>query len=239
MPSLYRCRTSLGEVAALFAATPPPRADWSAELWPGRTGLVVRRDGEERRIDAMRWGADLPAGAADFPRHRRSELWFRELWPAHAHLLAPEARCLIVVEEFALPDGPAGARARTWYGFDNPPLFAWAGVWTRRHPPPPCPRSIYPKVMMPGLAVICASLAASRGSNARTMPCIANRPKRRGAPTARREARAGNGGWPPSDIKIARRSSAPLEKPLQARVADEGRATDLHHIDFALRNKLI
>ena len=97
MPSLYRCRTSLGEVAALFAATPPPRADWSAELWPGRTGLVVRRDGEERRIDAMRWGADLPAGAADFPRHRRSELWFRELWPAHAHLLAPEARCLIVV----------------------------------------------------------------------------------------------------------------------------------------------
>lgn len=129
MPSLYRCRTSLGEVAALFAATPPPRADWSAELWPGRTGLVVRRDGEERRIDAIRWGADLPAGAADFPRHRRSELWFRELWPAHAHLLAPEARCLIVVEEFALPDGPAGARTRTWYGFDNPPLFAWAGVW--------------------------------------------------------------------------------------------------------------
>src|SRR3546814_14694344 len=97
---------------------------------------------------------------------------------------------------------------------------------------PPCPRSFSPKTMTPGLAVICASLAASRGSNARTMPCIANRPKRRGAPTARREARAGNGGWPPSDINIARRSSAPLEKPLQARVADEGRETDLHHIHF-------
>src|SRR3546814_11964324 len=63
MPSLYRCRTSHGEVAALFAATPPPRADWSAELWPGRTGLVIRRDGEERRIEAMRWGANLPGGA--------------------------------------------------------------------------------------------------------------------------------------------------------------------------------
>lgn len=130
MPSLYRCRTSLGEVAALFAATPPPRADWSAELWPGRTGLVIRRDGEERRIEAMRWGANLPEGAADFPRHRRPALWFRQLWPAHAHLLAPEARCLIIVEDFALPDGPEGARTRTWYGFDDPPLFAWAGVWT-------------------------------------------------------------------------------------------------------------
>lgn len=130
MPSLYRCRTSLGEVAALFAATPPPRADWSAELWPGCTGLVIRRDGEERRIEAMRWGANLPEGAADFPRHRRPALWFRQLWPAHAHLLAPEARCLIIVEDFALPDGPEGARTRTWYGFDDPPLFAWAGVWT-------------------------------------------------------------------------------------------------------------
>lgn len=129
MPSLYRCRTSLSEVAALFGATPPPRADWSAELWPGRTGLVVRRDGEERRIEAMRWGADLPEGPADFPRRSRSELWFRELWPAHTHLLAPEARCLIVVESFALPEGPDGARTRTWYGFDDPPLFAWTGVW--------------------------------------------------------------------------------------------------------------
>ena len=130
MPSLYRCRTSLSEVAALFGTTPPARADWSAELWPGRTGLVVRRDGEERRIEAMRWGANLPEGPADFPRHRRTALWFRELWPAHAHWLAPDARCLIVVESFALSDGPAGARTRTWYGFDDPPLLAWAGVWT-------------------------------------------------------------------------------------------------------------
>lgn len=37
MPSLYRCRTSLPEVAALFGATPPARADWSVELWPRRT----------------------------------------------------------------------------------------------------------------------------------------------------------------------------------------------------------
>src|SRR3546814_7167039 len=78
----------------------------------------------------MRWGANLPGGAADFPRHRRPALWFRQLWPAHAHLLAPEARRLIIVEDFALPDGPEGARTRTWYGFDDPPLFAWAGVWT-------------------------------------------------------------------------------------------------------------
>ena len=60
MPSLYRCRTSLSEVAALFGATPPARADWSAEVRPARTGLIVRQSEEGRRIEAMRWGAELP-----------------------------------------------------------------------------------------------------------------------------------------------------------------------------------
>src|SRR3546814_19495886 len=129
MPSLYRCRTSLGEVAALFAATPPPRADWSAELRPGRTGLVIRRDGEERRIEAMRWGANLPGGAADFPRHRRPALWFRQLWPAHPPLLAPAARCLSIVADFALPHGPAGAPTRTWYGFGDGTAAGRGSVW--------------------------------------------------------------------------------------------------------------
>src|SRR3546814_7514688 len=35
-----------------------------------------------------------------------------------------------MVEDCALPDGPEGARSRTWKGFYDPPLFAWAGVWT-------------------------------------------------------------------------------------------------------------
>lgn len=130
MPKLYRCRTSLGEVASLFDARPPAQADWSAELWPGRTGLIVRKEDGRRRIEAMRWGAMIPAGAADFPRENRTALWFRELWPAHPRVLVPEARCLIIVEEFALPDGPTGARTRTWYGLEDRPLFAWAGLWS-------------------------------------------------------------------------------------------------------------
>src|SRR3546814_12852817 len=78
----------------------------------------------------MRWGAMVPAGAAEFPRENRTALWFRELWPAPPRLLVPEARRLIIVEDFALPDGPPGARPRTWYGLEDKPVFAWAGVWS-------------------------------------------------------------------------------------------------------------
>lgn len=122
MPLLYRCRTSLSEVGAIISAAPPPRADWSAELRPGRTGLIVRTDEDSRRIEAMRWG--LPG------QDTRATLWYRDWRTVGADIRDPHHRCLIVVDSFALPDGAPGRRTRTWYGYDDVPIFAWAGFWT-------------------------------------------------------------------------------------------------------------
>ncbi len=130
MPTLYRCRTSLREVADLFQAEPPPHAEWEAELWPKRTGLVVVDRGAGRRIEPMRWG--VPPSPIDFSNPGKrppTSLWFGTLWMNKDELLGPAHRCLVIADSFALPDGPEGARTRTWYGFDDRPVFAWAGVW--------------------------------------------------------------------------------------------------------------
>jgi len=33
--ALLRCRGSLAEIAALFAAEAPERLDWTPDIWPG------------------------------------------------------------------------------------------------------------------------------------------------------------------------------------------------------------
>jgi putative SOS response-associated peptidase YedK len=139
MPHLYRCRTSLGEAAALFQATPPPRARWSAELWPGRIGLIVSQDGGGRRIAASPWGLRFPS----HPAPERATLWFRELLAEDEAWHTPARRCLILLDSFALPDRSPEAggseprpATRCWYGFDERPLFAWAGISNSSHGPP-------------------------------------------------------------------------------------------------------
>ncbi|MBY8823448.1 SOS response-associated peptidase family protein [Sphingomonas colocasiae] len=129
MTALYRCRTALSEVAGLFEADAPPQADWSAELWPGRTGLIVRSANAGRVVETMKWG--IAGNIADGTRGRppATTLWFRELFPSRPDWLDPERRCLIIMDSFACPEGPAGARTRTWFGLEHIPLFAWAGIW--------------------------------------------------------------------------------------------------------------
>lgn len=78
----------------------------------------------------MRWGVTRPHLWFDPPEKKpRTTYWLRELWPDEKSLLEPAQRCLIVMDSYALPDGPAGARTRTWHGYDERPVFAWAGVW--------------------------------------------------------------------------------------------------------------
>jgi len=99
-------------------------------LWPNRTGLVVRHSPAGRRIDPMRWG--LPPPQNDFLRRAerpRHSFFFREIWAKEQALFEPAQRCLIILDSFALPDGPAGARTRTWFGYEDRPIFAWGGVW--------------------------------------------------------------------------------------------------------------
>lgn len=126
MSMLYRCRTSLREVAEHLGAAVPTRAEWAGEMRPGRTGLIVHNDASRRAVSAMCWGLAF----GDDPQNRATA-FLRELWPDQPALLDAAARCLIVLDSFAAPDGPPGARTTTWYGFEDTPIFAWAGVCDR------------------------------------------------------------------------------------------------------------
>lgn len=132
MTSLYYCRTSLSEVAGHFGAVRSAQGEWSAELRPGRIGLIVVKSNSDRLVVPMRWG--LPSSvfpARDRARAGRTTLRFRELWGRDRAMFEPAHRCLVVLDCFALPEGVSGARTRCHYGLDDQPIFAWAGVWLR------------------------------------------------------------------------------------------------------------
>lgn len=135
VPKLYHCRTSKSEVARLTGAAPPLPLwpsffpGWSAEVWPGRKGLVVREYAMGRFCDPMRWGLPHAAGSPDANEPRPTAIWHRDLWRHDPALLGPAQRCLIILDSFTHADGPSGARTRTSYGYDDMPIFAWAGVW--------------------------------------------------------------------------------------------------------------
>lgn len=130
MTSLYRCRTSLAETSQHFGAGPARLALWSAELRPGRLGLVIAAADGGREIRIMRWG--LPASlfpARGRPDRGRTTLWAREISERAPFLWEPEHRCILVADSFALPEGRPGERTRCWFGLEDEPLFGWAGIW--------------------------------------------------------------------------------------------------------------
>lgn len=130
MTSHYSCQTSLSEVAEEFAATPPRPTDWSPELWPGRTGLIVRESEDGRIVETMTWGVPPPFHHPRPDSWRGATFWFRQLREKVRWLLDPAQRCIIVLDSFAYPGGDKGSRTRTYYGFEDRPIFGWAGVWS-------------------------------------------------------------------------------------------------------------
>ncbi|ALR20960.1 SOS response-associated peptidase family protein [Sphingobium baderi] len=130
MTTLYRCRTALSEVRDQFRAITPDRASWSAEVWPERVGLVVYRKGSKRIAEPMRWG--IPSTILNGGRNRRAvstSIRFNRVKVEKLARFDNPWRCLIVMDSFAYPSGPPGARTRTWFGLDSRPVFAWTGVW--------------------------------------------------------------------------------------------------------------
>lgn len=116
MAKLYHCRTSKSEVARLTGAAPPLPLwpsffrGWSAEVWPGRKGLVVREYAMGRFCDPMRWGLPHAPGSPDANEPHPTAIWHRDLWRHDPALLGTERRCLIILDSFTHADGPAGAR---------------------------------------------------------------------------------------------------------------------------------
>ncbi|WP_147395424.1 SOS response-associated peptidase family protein [Altericroceibacterium spongiae] len=132
LTSLYRCRTALSELREHFNALTPARASWSAEVWPERSGLVVYRKSGNRIAEPMRWG--IPRTILNGVRNGRpvsTTMWFQRRNPTQSARFENPWRCLIVLDSFACPSGSPGARTRTWFGLDDRPIFAWAGVWAQ------------------------------------------------------------------------------------------------------------
>jgi putative SOS response-associated peptidase YedK len=123
--ALYRCRGSADEIRNLFDCNVERGFTWSPFMRPGRDGVVIVREGPHRVAWNVRWGFQGMAS------QDRRDIW-SDFNPMGDHLFGRDPgrvqRCLIVLDSFALPDGPKGLRTRSWFGLWDEPLFAWAGV---------------------------------------------------------------------------------------------------------------
>lgn len=122
----YRLSAEEAEIAATFGVvisedlSLPP-----GELFPKRTGVVLRRDVEPLMLDAMSWGLPPPASARSpitNVRNLDSPFW-RTL------LARPANRCLVPVTSFCEWSGEKGAKVENWFSLRDRPIFAFAGVW--------------------------------------------------------------------------------------------------------------
>jgi putative SOS response-associated peptidase YedK len=127
MSRLHAFLASAGEIAGQFGATWPQDLAVPSQTVEGLLGLVVFESIGGRLLRSMRWG---------FPRRLRD----RGDGPDRIGLVAdltnpmwenlvvePRYRCIIPITHFANPDGPSGAKTRTWFSLRDRPIMAWAG----------------------------------------------------------------------------------------------------------------
>lgn len=132
MCNLYTVRKSRDEVARHFNARMPDVAfNLPEETLPGTPGMVVREVAGERLLQSMVWGFPLrlkgmKPESKPKPVNNIADL-SKNMWIGLAR--KPEARCLIPLTDFAEPEGPKGARTRTWVTVRDQPIAAWGGLW--------------------------------------------------------------------------------------------------------------
>jgi putative SOS response-associated peptidase YedK len=125
--NLYRMKGRLEEAAALFGAKPDPGANFSEEVYPGYSGLVIA----EGAARAMTWGFPLrlktmkPTSKPKAVNNARDDKLTTPMWRQSFE----KRRCLIPVSQWAEAEGPAGKMTRTWYSLHGEDLFAVAGIW--------------------------------------------------------------------------------------------------------------
>lgn len=130
MTNLIRCRGSLSEMAGCFKAEAEPGLIWRPLLWPGQEVPVVSIAAQARALRLASWGLPSQVFAKERSLAQRATLFGRDIAGDGGGIMAPErmVRCLIVLESFAYPEGPADLRTRVWAGLWYEPLCAWAGL---------------------------------------------------------------------------------------------------------------
>jgi len=130
--NMYTVRKSVAEVAAHFRVRVPDIVpNVPAETLPGYPGLVIREQEGERIMQSMAWGFPLrlkgmKPESKPRPVNNIADVT-KGMWKGLA--ARPQGRCLIPVTHFAEPEGPKGAKTRTWVTIKGHPLIAWAGLW--------------------------------------------------------------------------------------------------------------
>lgn len=104
----------------------PPFETWPVgELFPKRTGYIVREEGGERVLDLATWGFPPPAaGRAPVTnvRNLASPFW-------RTALSRPDRRCLVPFTDFCEWEGEKGSKTARWFSVNDMPIASFAGVW--------------------------------------------------------------------------------------------------------------
>jgi putative SOS response-associated peptidase YedK len=132
MCNLYNMTATVDEMRKVFG---PFRGDTSnlppyGDIYPGKAAPVLRRDGGELTLDVMTWGFPGPQAAGGRPvtnvRNLVSPFW-------RSALKEPARRCLVPVSRFcewtAEPDPETKRKRKVWFGHNEHPVFAFAGIW--------------------------------------------------------------------------------------------------------------
>lgn len=130
MCTLYRLKTTAGEMARLFEAE--ARADWAppVDVHPDRQAPVVGHGKAGRVLAMARWGVPPPTSAPG----RRPVVNIRNLaspfW--RAALARPALRCLVPADDFCewtdTADPATGRKRKVFFGIADGSPFAFAGL---------------------------------------------------------------------------------------------------------------
>jgi putative SOS response-associated peptidase YedK len=133
--NLYAMTATVDEMKRLFGPFEGDRDNLPAydEIYPGHSAPVLRQgEGGRLMLETMVWGFPGPAAAKGRPvtnvRNLDSPFW-------RSALADPARRCLVPVTRFSewseKPDPATGRKVKHWFGLnaDEPPLFAFAGLW--------------------------------------------------------------------------------------------------------------
>lgn len=131
MCNLYSMTATVDELRRIFG---PFEGDTSNlppydEIFPSYSAPVLRRkDDGGLRLEMMKWGFPGPAAAGSRAitnvRNLASPFWRNALDD-------PKRRCIVPATRFCEWTGEVGRKSKVWFGLheDEPPLFAFAGVW--------------------------------------------------------------------------------------------------------------
>jgi putative SOS response-associated peptidase YedK len=126
MCNRYRMTAKNIEIAKAFRMDLPfVEEEWPVpELFPKRTGLVLRRHNGKLIGEGMTWGFPPKAGTAPVTnvRNLSSPFWRNAL-------ANPDRRCLVRVTDFCEWEGEKGRKVARWFSVHERPIFAFAGIW--------------------------------------------------------------------------------------------------------------